>query len=185
MTLKRSTYGSTHTHEYSVACLFIQLGQDQCTLLVLFPPFDVWKVEGNQSHFLHSGQCRLWFPWAGGATLAIKYCWACKVWEVYGAPGFAKNNRGKCWSKVPKTGRGKVVQTLSLRSEDLHIFSILWASAYKSKLFSFFNKNHKLTHNKSFTSEDEESLCKTQLELLKFYTTESFLVIKIRFSFLI
>lgn len=147
MTLKYSTYGSTHTPEYSVACLFIQLGQDQRMLLVLFPPFDVWKVEGNQSHFLHSGQCRLWFPWAGGATLAIKYCWACKVWEVYGAPGFAKNNRGKCWSKVPKTGKGEVVQKLSLRSKELHIFSILWGSFWAHSFCPSYFPSSTISHS--------------------------------------
>lgn len=66
--------------------------------------FDVWKVEGNQSHFLHSGRCGLWFPGAGGARLAVKYCRACRVWEVYGAPRVAKNNRGNCWSKAPTAG---------------------------------------------------------------------------------
>lgn len=69
--------------------------------------FDVWKVEGNQSHFLHSGWCRLWFPGAGGATLAVKCSCASGVWEVYGATRSAKNNRGKCWSKASTRGRRK------------------------------------------------------------------------------
>lgn len=44
---------------------------------------------------------------AEGATLAVKYCWAVRVWEVYGAQNAAKNNRGNCCSKTPTTGREK------------------------------------------------------------------------------
>lgn len=87
--------------------LFIQLGRDSSARSSIPCPFDVWKVEGNQSHFLHSGRCGLWFPGAGGARLAVKYRWGCRVWEVYGAPHVAKVNRGNCWSQAPTAGRGK------------------------------------------------------------------------------
>ena len=101
------THTHTHTHTHCGMSLFIQLGRDSSARSSIPCPFDVWKVEGNQSHFLHSGRCGLWFLGAGRARLAVKYRWGCRVWEVYGAPHVAKVNRGNCWSQAPTAGRGK------------------------------------------------------------------------------
>ena len=97
----------THTHTHIAAWVCLSSSVRTSVRSSSPSPFDVWKVEGNQSHFLHSGRCGLWFPRAGGARLAVKYRCACGVWEVYGAPRVAKINRGNCCSKAPTAGKGK------------------------------------------------------------------------------
>lgn len=135
--------------------------------------FDVWKVEGNQSHFLHSGRCRLWFPGAGGATLAVKYSCASGVWEVYGATHSAKNNRGKCWSKASTRGRrkGRWSRHRNSPSKELCTFSSTLCPHFQNEHpISVFN-HHRLTHYNSINSEDEKSLFKTPHGFLKFRAT--------------
>lgn len=138
-------------------------------------PFDVWKVEGNQSRFLHSGRCGLWFPGAGGARLAVKYRWACRVWEVYGAPPFAKNNRGNCCSKATTTGRGKgrwskhrivisaprswILSFSVIREPEIPSFPPLLSNLFIC-LFNWVT--HSLTFSHS-SSRDEKSLFQTLL----------------------
>ena len=93
-------------------------------------PSDVWKVEGNQSHFLHFGCSWLWFPPATGATLALKYRLALRVWEVDRVLHAAKNNRGNCCSKPPTTGRDKKKggpsTQLQFSLQEVTYFHLLW-----------------------------------------------------------
>lgn len=108
------TCSSTHTEKHTYNLKYTEIHMWVClsssvkarTWSSLLPHLMCEKWKEIKAHFLHSGQCGLWFPGARGARLAVKYCWACRVWEVYGAPRVAKNNRGKCWSKAPTAGKG-------------------------------------------------------------------------------
>lgn len=114
-------------------------------------------------------------PRAGGGAvrLAVKYRRACRVWEVYGAPRVAKNNRGNCWSKAATTGRGerKVVQALDPCDRGA---PSTFTSDPSCSLARLSQSENRLAVCVSLASADEKSFPQTQLQLLRLYTTDRF-----------
>lgn len=150
----------THTHTLCGMSLLFQFGPDQWPGPRFFP--NVWRVEGNQSHFLHIGRCGLWFPRAAGARLAVKY-WAVRVWEVCGAlyPSLPKSTEETVAQRhQPQVGKGLIPAPM------ISCVHSPWSQGMKSSssLFLphlsplFVHLSFYLTDTQPLTSGDEKSL---------------------------